>query len=114
MRRYVYLRLYRVVDSAEEQIRSELELLGEFIKARAMNNRDLSYITITLIHKNSVDGYIIVGGDNIDKAIREREIIQGFIDSHLEAVAAEKIDGVKKTIDIPLPLKRHFFLESMA
>ncbi len=109
---YLYIRLYRVVDEPLEKIRSELNKLGEFIKARAEQNRDISYITLTLIKRGRVDGIITIVGDDPDKLEVEREIILGYVSSQLESVIAEKIDKPRISEHIPLPKTHGFFGET--
>ena len=105
MKRYLYLRLYRVIDEPIEEVRRELNELGEFIKSRAEQKRDISYITLTFISGKRVDGLITLSGEDLEELEREREIILGFIDSRLEALTAEKIDkpGIGETLPIPKP-----------
>ncbi len=112
-RHYEYLRLYRVIDSPEQDVKAELDRLGSFIKSRASQNKELSYIVITLAQKNRVDGIVAVGGER-EKVERELEIILGFIDSELETITAERVGRIKSYEQLLIPLKRSFFSENPA
>jgi hypothetical protein len=103
----IYIRLYRVIDVPDENVKSDLDRLAEFIKNRSANNKDLSYITLTYIRKHTVDGLIVIGGEK-DKAEKEAEIILGFIGSELEGIMGRRITNPKIGEVLPLPAPKRF------
>ncbi len=106
-----YIRLYRVIDVEEEIIESELRRLGEFIKQRSGRKKKISYITLTMIDKERVDGLIIIRSNDRDLVERETEIIIDYIDSNMKTISAEKISNPKRVEAIPIPITRSFFGE---
>ncbi|WP_052833835.1 hypothetical protein [Staphylothermus marinus] len=113
MKNYIvkYIRLYRVVDIEETEIEKDLRKLGEFIKQRSNNKKDITYITISFITKNNVDGLIILRGKDKEKIDVEAEIITDYIESSLKALAAKKIKNPRNIELIPIPGLRNFLLE---
>jgi hypothetical protein len=109
VKRYVYLRLYRILDEPIERIKEELNELGEFIKTRAEQKRDITYITLTYISRKRVDGLITLAGEDFEELEKEREIILGYIESRLETITAEKIDKPKIRENLPIPTPPGFF-----
>lgn len=108
---YRFLRLYRLIGYDKIIIEEELKKLIEFIKKRASKNKDLSYITVTMVHKSDVDGVIVLEGRDPSKLVKEIEIIKGFIDANLESIGAEIIDEKSIATIVPLPGKKRFFLK---
>jgi hypothetical protein len=106
-----YIRLYRVIDAEEEVIESELRRLGEFIKQRSGRKKNISYITLTMIDKERIDGLIIIRSNNKDLVEREAEIIVDYIDSNMETISARKIENPRNIEAIPIPITRSFFGE---
>jgi hypothetical protein len=106
-----YIRLYRVIDADEEIIESELKNLGEFIKQRSSRKKNVSYITLTMINKEKVDGLIIIRSNDKNIVDREAEIIIDYVNSNMETISAEKISNPGRIEAIPVPTTRSFFEE---
>ncbi len=111
---YRFLRLYRLVGYDRMVVEEELKKLIEFIKKRASQNKDLSYITVTMVHKSDVDGVIVLEGKESSKLVKEIEIIKGFIDANLESIGAEIVDEKSIATMVPIPGRRRFFLREEA
>jgi len=103
---YGFLRLLRVADAQRDVVENDLKKLGEFLKQRAMRNKDLAYYTLTYVRKGDVDGYIIVEGEDVENEI---EILNGFIESNLTSIRSQIIRyDSRKTINLPIPRTRNF------
>jgi len=86
--REVILRLYRVLNSRESDVESELKELGEVIKTRSQLNRNVEYITVSKISRGDVKGLIIIRGR--DESVREEsQLLLTLIKSTFKSIDAE-------------------------
>ncbi len=105
---YRFLKLYRTVDTDQRIIEEELKKLGEFIKHRASQNKDISYYTLTYMSGKDIDGYIIIEGEE-SRVEHEIELVIGFIESSLNNLSYKYIKKAKKIKQLPIPRIGNFF-----
>ena len=105
---YGFIELFRDVNASDNIVEQDLKKLSEFIRHRASKSKDIEYYTVTFMKRDNVSGFIIVKGVVKEKVDYEVELLEGFIESSLEAITARVIKKFKKNNILPIPITGNF------
>ncbi len=84
----IVLRLYRVLNSRDNDVENELRELSEVIKTRSQLSKNVEYITISKISRGDVKGLIVIRGRE-ENVKEESQLILTLVKSAFKSIDIE-------------------------